>query len=91
MKPEREFRDYLQDILETMDKESVRQAYEAGVKIAMGTDCGTPFNVAGKNTLELELLMQNGVSTAAALMATTRVAAEAIGIQDHAGTLEPGK
>jgi imidazolonepropionase-like amidohydrolase len=72
-------------------KESVRQAHEVGVKIAMGTDCGTPFNVAGKNALELELLTQNGVSTAEALMATTRVAAEAIGIQDRTGTLEPGK
>jgi imidazolonepropionase-like amidohydrolase len=72
-------------------KASVRQAHEAGVKIAMGTDCGTPFNVAGKNALELELLTQNGLSPAAALMASTRVAAEAIGIADRAGTLEPGK
>jgi imidazolonepropionase-like amidohydrolase len=72
-------------------QESVRQAHEAGVKIAMGTDCGTPFNVAGKNALELELLTQNGFSPAEALMATTRVAAEAIGILDDAGTLEPGK
>jgi imidazolonepropionase-like amidohydrolase len=62
-----------------------------GVKIAMGTDCGTPFNVAGKNALELELLTQNGLSTAEALMATTRVAADAIGIAEHAGTLEAGK
>jgi imidazolonepropionase-like amidohydrolase len=61
------------------------------VKIAMGTDCGPPFNVAGKNALELELLTQDGLSTAEALMATTRVAAEAIGIQDRTGTLEPGK
>jgi imidazolonepropionase-like amidohydrolase len=72
-------------------KESVRQAHEVGVKIAMGTDCGTPFNVAGKNALELELLMQNGLSTAEALMATTRVAADAIGISEHAGTLGAGK
>src|SRR5919108_82941 len=72
-------------------KESVRQAHEVGVKIAMGTDCGTPFNVAGKNALELELLTQNGPSAAEALMATTRVAAEAIGIHDCTGTLEPGK
>lgn len=54
-------------------------------------DCGTPFNVAGKNALELELLTKNGLSAAEALMATTRVAAEAIGIQDRVGTLEPGK
>jgi imidazolonepropionase-like amidohydrolase len=72
-------------------KESVRQAHAAGVKIAMGTDCGTPFNVAGKNALELELLTQNGLSPAEALMATTRVAAEAIGIAERVGTLEPGK
>ena len=51
-----------------------------GVKIAMGTDCGTPFNLAGANALELELLTQYGLSPAGALMATTRVAAEAIGI-----------
>ena len=72
-------------------KASVRHAHEVGVRIAMGTDCGTPFNVAGKNALELELLTQNGLSSAEALMATTRVAAEAIGIRDQVGTLEPGK
>ena len=70
---------------------SVRRAHEVGVKIAMGTDCGTPFNAAGKNALELELMTQNGLSPAEALMATTRMAAEAIGIRDRAGTLEPGK
>ena len=72
-------------------QESVRRAHEMGVKIAMGTDCGTPFNVAGTNALELELLTQYGISPAEALMATTRVAAETIGIQDCAGTLAPGK
>jgi imidazolonepropionase-like amidohydrolase len=72
-------------------QESVRHAHEVGVKIAMGTDCGTPFNLAGKNALELELLTQNGLSTAEAIMATTRVAAEAIGIAEHTGTLEAGK
>jgi imidazolonepropionase-like amidohydrolase len=57
----------------------------------MGTDCGTPFNLAGNNAMELELFTHNGLSTAEALMATTRVAAEAIGIQEQVGTLEPGK
>jgi imidazolonepropionase-like amidohydrolase len=72
-------------------KESVRQAHAMGVKIAMGTDCGTPFNTAGKNALEVDLLTQNGLLPAEALMATTRVAAEAIGIDDRVGTLAPGK
>ena len=70
---------------------SVRHAHEMGVKIAMGTDCGTPLNVAGANALELELLTQYGLSPAEALMATTRVAAEAIGIEDCTGTLAPGQ
>jgi imidazolonepropionase-like amidohydrolase len=70
---------------------SVRRAHEVGVKIAMGTDCGTPFNAAGKNALELELMTKQGLTAAEALLATTRVAAEAIGIADRAGTLEPGK
>jgi imidazolonepropionase-like amidohydrolase len=72
-------------------KASVRHAHELGVPIAMGTDCGTPFNAAGTNALELELLTQNGLSPAEALMATTRIAAEALGIQDCTGTLAPGK
>src|SRR4029453_8323386 len=72
-------------------QESVRRAHEMGVKIAMGTDCGTPFNVAGTNALELELLTQYGLSPAEALMAATRVAAEAIGIEDCTGTLALGK
>ena len=72
-------------------RESVRRAREVGVKIAMGTDCGTPFNAAGRNALELELMMQSGFSAAETLMATTRVAAEAIGIHDRVGTLEPGR
>ena len=70
---------------------SVRHAREVGVTIAMGTDCGTPLNVAGKNAFELELLAQNGLSAAETLLAATRVAAEAIGIQAETGTLEPGK
>jgi imidazolonepropionase-like amidohydrolase len=72
-------------------QESVRQAHEAGIKIAMGTDCGTPFKVASKDALELELLTQNGLSAAEALLATIRVIAEVIGLQALAGTWEPGK
>lgn len=69
---------------------SVRGAHEAGVRIAMGTDCGTPFNASGRNALELELLTQNGLSSAQALMATTRTAAEALAIGDTTGILAPG-
>jgi imidazolonepropionase-like amidohydrolase len=69
---------------------SVRQAHDVGVRIALGTDCGTPFNVAGKNALELELLTRAGLSAAEALLAATRQAAEALGLEAEVGTLAPG-
>jgi imidazolonepropionase-like amidohydrolase len=72
-------------------RRSVRMAHAAGVKIAFGTDCGTPFNRAGENGAELGLMTQQGLSAAEALESATRVAAEAIGLADELGTLEPGK
>jgi imidazolonepropionase-like amidohydrolase len=40
--------------------ESIRMAREAGVRIAMGTDAGTPFNLHGDNLGELKLLVDHG-------------------------------
>ncbi|MDN5332700.1 MAG: hypothetical protein PWP45_1925 [Tepidanaerobacteraceae bacterium] len=70
---------------------SFRKALAAGVKIAFGTDAGTPFNEHGANTFELELMVENGMSPMQALEAATRVSAELLGIADKVGTLEPGK
>ena len=68
---------------------SVTKAIGAGVKVAMGTDSGvTPH---GQNLRELPLMVECGMSPAEALVATTRTAAELLGIADGTGTLEPGK
>ena len=68
---------------------SVSKAIGAGVKVAMGTDSGvTPH---GQNLRELPLMVECGMSPAEALVATTRTAAELLGIADDTGTLEPGK
>jgi len=67
------------------------KAYQAGVKIAMGTDMGTPFSKHGENAKELELMVNNGMSPMDAIMSTTRVASEAIGLEKSIGTLEKGK
>jgi imidazolonepropionase-like amidohydrolase len=69
---------------------SFRRAVEAGVRIAMGTDSGvTPH---GRNLRELELMVEHGGMTPAqALVATTRSAAELMGLEADLGTLEPGK
>ena len=68
---------------------SVSKAIGAGVKVAMGTDSGvTPH---GQNLRELPLMVECGMSPVEALVATTRTAAELLGIAEDSGTLEPGK
>jgi imidazolonepropionase-like amidohydrolase len=71
--------------------ESFDRAYKAGVKIAMGTDAGTPFNRQGENAIELELMHRAGMSSMDAIVATTKIAAECIQFGDVTGTLEAGK
>jgi len=66
-----------------------RKAVEAGVRIAMGTDSGvTPH---GRNLRELELMAAGGMSAASILEATTRSAAQLLGVDDERGTIEAGK
>jgi imidazolonepropionase-like amidohydrolase len=66
-----------------------RRAVEAGVRIAMGTDSGvTPH---GRNLRELELMADGGMAPAAVLEATTRSAAELLGVDDDLGTIAEGK
>ncbi len=75
-------------VLET-HRVNVRRAIEAGVRIAMGTDSGvTPH---GRNLRELELMADLGMPPAAVLEATTRSAAQLLGVDTRLGTIEPGK
>ena len=67
----------------------VRALSEAGVRIAMGTDSGVVAH--GRNLRELELMRRGGMTPAAVLEATTRSAAQLLGVDDRLGTLEPGK
>jgi len=71
---------------------NIRKAYRLGVKIATGTDfCGGPLRM-GDNALEIKLLVENvGMEPKEALIAATRVAAEAVGLKDVVGTIEKGK
>jgi len=68
---------------------SFARAVAAGVKVAMGTDSGvTPH---GNNLRELGLMVEGGMTPMQAIEATTRSAAELLGLDDELGTLEPGK
>jgi imidazolonepropionase-like amidohydrolase len=69
--------------------DAFRRAAEAGVKVAMGTDC--PVAPHGTNLRELVLMAENGYTPSQALVAATSSAAELMGLQDELGTLEPGK
>ncbi|MCG2777390.1 MAG: amidohydrolase family protein [Desulfobacterales bacterium] len=69
---------------------SIRMAREAGVRIAMGTDAGTPFNRHGENLGELERLVEVGFSPAEALQAGTSIAAGVLGLEKEIGTIEEG-
>ena len=68
--------------------DSIRRAHEAGVRIAMGTDCGVGAH--GSNLEELELMTEVGLSPLDALHATTGSAAELLDVHTDRGTLRPG-
>jgi imidazolonepropionase-like amidohydrolase len=69
--------------------ESFRKAADAGVRIAMGTDC--PVSPHGTNLRELHLMARNGLTPEQAVVAATRSSAELMGLASELGTLEPGK
>lgn len=81
-------RDQAISLVDAHDK-SIKKAYEAGVKIVMGTDCGVVPH--GLNLEELGYLCDIGMSPIEAIMAGTKNAAECLGIDDKLGTIEPGK
>lgn len=70
-------------------RESFVKTWQAGVKIAMGTDGGS-YTPLGDNALELELYVELGMTPAEALATATVNAAELLGRPDL-GTLEVGK
>lgn len=69
--------------------DAFRRAADAGVKVAMGTDC--PVAPHGTNLRELQLMAEHGFTPAQALVAATSSAAELMGLDDRLGTIEPGK
>ncbi|KOF11043.1 amidohydrolase [Planococcus glaciei] len=72
-------------------QESFRKAVKAGVKIAAGTDAGTPFNLHGDFAKELELMHECGMPIRDIITSATYQAASALNVQDQTGSLEKGK
>ncbi|HEY7361168.1 MAG TPA: amidohydrolase family protein, partial [Streptosporangiaceae bacterium] len=64
---------------------SMRAARQAGVKIALGSDMSLATG------LEIQRMTHHGLTAAEALTAATGSAAEALGLDQHIGTVAPGK
>ncbi len=65
---------------------------DAGVRIAMGTDTGPMGRFHGYfELMELEMMVEAGMTPRAVLAAATRDAARCMRIDQELGTLEPGK
>ncbi|MDE0057848.1 MAG: amidohydrolase family protein [Defluviicoccus sp.] len=67
------------------------RALRSGVRIAMGTDAGTPYNRHGENAQELAALVSLGMTPMDAIRATTIRGAELLGLSDRLGTVQVGK
>ena len=70
---------------------SFKKAARAGIKVALGTDAGTPFNYHGENAQELERMVALGMTPMEAIVAATSAAAALLGFSHTLGTIEPGK
>ncbi|WP_213424212.1 metal-dependent hydrolase family protein [Bhargavaea massiliensis] len=72
-------------------QESFKKALAAGVRIAAGTDAGTPFNVHGDFAKELELMHEYGMEVKDIINAATLQAAKTLTVDQTVGSLEKGK
>ncbi|MFO0774260.1 MAG: amidohydrolase family protein [Nitrospiraceae bacterium] len=70
---------------------SFQAALKQGVRIAMGTDAGTPFNYHGENAQELDRMVTLGMSPMDAITATTHSAAQLLGLDESIGSIAVGK
>jgi imidazolonepropionase-like amidohydrolase len=76
-------------VLENM-KRLITNARKYNVKIAMGTDAGTPFNYHGDNLRELELLSEYGLSNWEIFNSATKIPAELLDIDKSYGIVKEG-
>jgi imidazolonepropionase-like amidohydrolase len=71
---------------------NIKKLYDAGVRLLVGTDSGTPLNYHTDSTRrEMELLVRAGIPPMKVLTMATKDGAEYLGMSDTLGTIEPGK
>ena len=77
-------------MLADLAREGFRRSIRAGVRIACGTDAGTPFNPHGNTPLEIVRMVEWGLTPLKAMRAATSGAAELL-LTPEVGTVEVGK
>jgi imidazolonepropionase-like amidohydrolase len=70
--------------------ESFRMAMRAGVRIAAGTDAGTPLNPHGSIVPELLLMAGAGMPPLEVIRSATSMAAAVTGLEQETGRIAPG-
>jgi imidazolonepropionase-like amidohydrolase len=68
---------------------SIKMFYEAGGRIAMGTDAGTPFNHHGENAQELRYMVEVGIKPMDAITFSTSNAADLMRLE-KSGRVQEG-
>ena len=71
-----------------LTQKSFEKAVKAGVRICMGTDHAYEI---GWHGIEIKLMVESGMTPMQSIMASTKLAAEALKMEDLVGTLEVGK
>lgn len=72
--------------------ETIRRMHDAGVKLVVSSDQGSTGTQIDELSLLMEFLTEHvHIPASAVLRGVTGLAAEALGIEDRVGTLEPGK
>jgi imidazolonepropionase-like amidohydrolase len=72
-------------------RQSFAAAVASGMRIAAGTDAGTPFNDHDAFPDELALMVRHGLTPMQALVAATSSAATNLGLDHELGTLQAGR
>jgi imidazolonepropionase-like amidohydrolase len=72
-------------------RESFAAAVRSGMKVAAGTDAGTPFNLHSDLAAELALMVNYGMRPMDALVAATSSGAQNLGLAPDVGTLQVGR
>ena len=70
--------------------ENMRRLQALGVRLICGSDCGWGYSTFAETFLELDAMVEAGLTPVEALTAATGTAADALGLADRIGTLRPG-